>query len=162
MAVRFQFSKRFIALAAALALAITMFFAPLAKKAEASVSWGQEVTEVAKRHIGAPYKWGGTTPKGFDASGFTQYVFQKSAAKITLPRSSKDQYAAGKPVAKKDLKEGDLVFFNTNGKDVSFVGIYLGKNQFIAVTTSKGVSIQSMDLKYWKDSYVGAKRVLKQ
>ena len=162
MAVRFQMSRKFIMWGAVLALTISMFFAPLAKKAEASVSWGQEVTEFAKKYLGTPYKWSGTTPKGFDASGYTQYVYKKSAANINLPRTSKDQYKAGKSVTKKNLKEGDLVFFNTDGKGVSFVGIYLGKNKFIAATTSKGVSIQSMDLKYWKDRYVGAKRVLKQ
>ncbi|WP_084374884.1 C40 family peptidase [Neobacillus soli] len=55
-----------------------------------------------------------------------------------------------------------MVFFNTNGKDVSFVGIYLGNNKFITVSVSKGVSIQPLDTKYWKDRYVGAKRVLKE
>ncbi|MFC3885451.1 C40 family peptidase [Bacillus songklensis] len=59
----------------------------------------------------------------------------------------KDHYKAGKAVAKKDIREGDLVFFNTNGKGVSFVGISLG-------------SVQSLNTKYWKNSYVGAKRVL--
>ncbi|WP_043933400.1 C40 family peptidase [Bacillus sp. EB01] len=162
MAVRFQVSKGLIVWGVILALVVSMFAVPFTKKAEASVSWGQEVTEVAKRYIGTPYKWGGTTPKGFDASGYTQFVYKKSAAKISLPRTSKDQYKIGKAVAKKNLKEGDLVFFNTDGKGVSFVGIYLGKNKFIAVTVSKGVSIQSMDSKYWKDRYVGAKRVLKQ
>ncbi|OCA85517.1 hypothetical protein A8F94_11550 [Bacillus sp. FJAT-27225] len=162
MAVRLHVSKGFIVWGVIFALVLSLFAGVFTKKAEASVSWGQEVTEVAKRYSGTPYKWGGTTAKGFDASGFTQFVYKKSAAKITLPRSSKDQYKVGKAVAKKNLKEGDLVFFNTDGKGVSFAGIYLGKNKFIAVTVNKGVSIQSMDTKYWKDRYVGAKRVLKQ
>ncbi|WP_082306975.1 C40 family peptidase [Bacillus sp. FJAT-27245] len=162
MAVRFQSAKGFVLLGAVLALALSMIFAPFAKKAEASVSWGQEVSEVAKRHIGTPFKWGGTSSTGFDASGFTQFVYKKSAAKLSLPRTSADQYKTGKAIPKKDLKEGDLVFFNTNGKDVSCVGIFLGKNKFITVTSSKGVSVQSMDTAYWKDRYVGAKRVLKQ
>jgi murein DD-endopeptidase len=144
----------------ALSLAFSFVLTPI-PQAEASVSWGQEVTEVAKRYVGTPYKWGGTTPKGFDASGFTQYVFKKSAAKISLPRTVKDQYKTGKAVQRKELKEGDLVFFNTNNKNVSFVGIYLGKNTFIASTT-KGVRIQDLNLKYWNDRYAGAKRVLKQ
>ncbi|WP_316569540.1 C40 family peptidase [Neobacillus sp. YIM B06451] len=162
MAIRIQFTKSFILLGLVLALALSMVFASFGKKAEASVSWGQEVTEEAKRYIGSPYKWGGTATKGFDASGYTQFVYKKSAAKISLPRTSKDQYKAGKTIATKNLKEGDLVFFNTNGKDVSSVGIYLGKNKFITVTPSKGVSIQSLDTTYWKDRYVGAKRFLEQ
>ncbi|MBT2659122.1 C40 family peptidase [Bacillus sp. ISL-18] len=144
-----------------LALAMAFLFTPFLHKAQASTSWGQEVTAVAKRYVGTPFKWAGATPKGFDASGYTQYIFYKSAAKLKLPHSSKDQYKLGKPVVKSNLKEGDLVFFNTNGKDISFVGIYLGNNKFIAAT-SKGVSIQSLTLKYWKDRYVGAKRVLKE
>ena len=142
------------------AMVMALLFSPFLNKAEASVSWGQEVTEVAKRFMGVKYTAGGTTPKGFDASGFTKYVYKESAAKINLPRTAKDQYKVGTAVKQQDIREGDLVFFNTNGKDVSFVGIALNKESFIGVTVNKGVSIQSLKTKYWKDSYVGAKRVL--
>lgn len=154
-------NRRIVALLTSFAVAFGLLFS-FFHKAEASVSWGQEVTEVAKRYIGTPYKWNGNTPKAFDASGFTQYIFKTSAAKIKLPHSSKEQYKLGKPVKKGQWKEGDLVFFNTSGKGVSFVGIYMYGGKFIGVTVSKGVSIESMDSKYWKDRYVGAKRVLKQ
>lgn len=147
---------------AILALAMAFIFSPVVQKADASVSWGQEVTEFGKRLIGEPYKWGGNTPKGFDASGYTQYVFKNSALKMNLPHSSKEQYKIGTSVKQNDLKEGDLVFFNTNGKGVSFVGIYVSKGQFLAVTVNKGVCLQSLSTKYWKDRYVGAKRVIKK
>ncbi|MEH7883902.1 C40 family peptidase [Bacillus sp. JJ1609] len=153
--------SRWMVIGLSLLALLAAMFAPMTNKAEASVSWGQEVTEVAKRYMGVKYKTAGTTPKGFDASGFTQFVFDQSAADIKLPRTSKEQYKAGKAVNKKDIKEGDLVFFNTNGKGVSFVGIALSKDKFIAVTLSKGVSINSMNTTYWKDRYVGARRVLK-
>lgn len=153
-------SKRIMATFSILTLAMTFLFSPFLQKADASVSWGQEVTEVGKLYLGKPYKWGGTTPKGFDASGYTQYIFKTSAAKISLPPSSKQQFKLGKAIKQKDLKEGDLVFFNIDGKGVSFVGIYLDNNQFLAVTVNKGVSYQSLSSKYWKDRYVGAKRVL--
>jgi murein DD-endopeptidase len=162
MSQSFRLQKSVYAVLAALALAVALLFSPFVHKAEASVSWGQEVTAVGKLYLGTPYKWGGTTTKGFDASGYTQFVFKNSAAKMNLARTAKDQYKAGKAVAKKNLKEGDLVFFNTSGKGVSFVGIYLENNKFIAVTVSKGVSIQSLNTAYWKDHYVGAKRVLKE
>lgn len=158
----FRLRKSLLAVLTTLGLAVALLFSPFVHKAEASVSWGQEVTAVGKLFMGSPYKWGGTSSKGFDASGYTQYVFKNSAAKMTLPRTAKDQYKVGKAVLKKNLKEGDLVFFQTSGKGVSFVGIYLGDNKFIAVTVSKGVSIQSLNTKYWKDHYVGAKRVLKE
>lgn len=154
-------TKRFIIGLVIFALATLTYLGTMLPKAEASVSWGQEVTAVANNYKGVKYKWGGKSPKeGFDASGFTQFVYDYSAADLKLPRTSADQYKAGKAVSKKNLQEGDLVFFNTNGKGVSFVGIYLEKGKFIAVTVSKGVSIQSMDSKYWKTKYVGAKRVL--
>jgi murein DD-endopeptidase len=154
-------TKRFFIGLGLFAMAAMVYLGIVQQKAEASVSWGQEVTEVAKLYKGVKYKWGGKTPKqGFDASGYTQFIYDDSAADIKLPRTSKEQYKVGKAVGKKDLIEGDLVFFNTNGKGVSFVGIYLEKGNFIAATVSKGVSIQNMDSKYWKTKYVGAKRVL--
>ncbi|WP_419884019.1 C40 family peptidase [Peribacillus sp. B-H-3] len=128
--------------------------------AKASPSPGQEVAAAAGLLKGKPFKWGGTAPSGFDASGFTQYVFSHSYAKLKLPRTVKDQYKIGAPVQKNELKEGDLVFFKIDGKKVSFVGIFLGNNQFIAAA-SKGVRIQSLSLKYYSDRYAGAKRVLK-
>jgi cell wall-associated NlpC family hydrolase len=157
-----RLSKGFLAGLTTLVLAVAFLFSPFMQKAEASVSWGQEATAFANQFIGKDYKWGGNTPKGFDASGFTQYIFKNSVAKMNLPHSSKEQFKLGKVVVKKNLKEGDLVFFNTNGKGVSFVGIYLENNKFMAVTVSQGVSIQSLNTKYWKDRYVGAKRVLKE
>lgn len=160
MTASFRLPKLVLVGASILAMVMALFFSPFQHKAEASVSWGQEVTEVAKRFIGVKYAAGGTTPKGFDASGFTKYIFKESAAKINLPRTSKEQYKVGTAVNRQDIREGDLVFFKTNGKDVSFVGIALNNESFIAVTVNKGVSIQSLKTKYWKDCYFGAKRVL--
>lgn len=155
-----RWSKYLLVGVSIIAMVMALLFSPFLNKAEASVSWGQEVTEVAKRFMGVKYAAGGTTPKGFDASGFTKYVYKESAAKVNLPRTVKDQYKVGTAIKQQDIREGDLVFFNTNGKDVSFVGIALNKDSFIAVTVNKGISIQSMKTNYWKDRYVGAKRVL--
>ncbi len=128
--------------------------------ANASPSYDQEVTATAKHFVGTPYKWGGTTPKGFDASGYTQYVYKHSAVNMNLPRTSAEQYKTGTAVKKENLKQGDIVFFKTDGKKVSFSGIYLGNSEFVGAT-SKGVRIQSLKTKYWKAAYTGAKRVLK-
>lgn len=106
---------------------------------------------------GTPYLWGGSTPTGFDCSGFVQYVFAKNA--ITLPRISKEQYAVGTPVEFSSLQPGDLVFFSINSDGVvSHDGIYIGNNQFINSSSSKGVTIYTMGT-YWKSVYVGARRV---
>ena len=114
----------------------------------------------AKQYLGVKYVYGGTTPKGFDCSGFVQYVFEKHKKK--LPRTADVQYRAGKPVSKiKDLQPGDLVFFATGKpKDVNHVGIYIGKDQFINAQTSKGVAIAKLTDSYWKTAYIGARRAL--
>lgn len=108
--------------------------------------------------LGTKYKYGGNTEKGFDCSGFTQYVF--NAFGIDLPRASKGQADIGVKVAKKDLRKGDLVFFNTNGKGISHVGIYLGNGQFAHSSTRKGVTIEKMSNKYYVNRYVTARRIL--
>lgn len=117
----------------------------------------QGIVSNAQSLIGAPYLWGGSTPSGFDCSGYTQYVFKMNG--ITLPRTSTEQYAVGIPVDFGKLQPGDLVYFNfVQGQLVSHVGIYLGNNQFISATTSKGVVIYSFS-PYWMNAYVGARRV---
>ena len=142
-------------------LALLGFIFGQAANASASINYGEEVSEEAKRYVGDPYKWGGTTPKGFDASGFTQYVYKTAATKMTIPRTSASQYKIGKAVKQNELKQGDLVFYATGQKGkVSFVGIYNGNGKFTGVT-SKGVKVVKMSDKYWKERYIGAKRVIK-
>ncbi|WHY74719.1 NlpC/P60 family protein [Fictibacillus enclensis] len=114
------------------------------------------IVSTAKQYIGVPYVWGGTSPSGFDCSGYVYYVFNKSAG-ITLPRTTAEMYKQGTKVT--TLKTGDLVFFTTYTTGASHVGIYIGNNQFISATSSSGVSIVSMDNSYWKARYLGAKRI---
>jgi cell wall-associated NlpC family hydrolase len=132
-------------------------YGPLTQQALTRTLKTPKILSTAQIYLGTPYLWGGSTPSGFDCSGFTQFVFAKNG--INLPRISRDQYNVGTPVAFNDLQPGDLVFFSfTSNGQVSHVGIYLGDNQFISATTSKGVIISSFS-PYWKNAYVGAKRV---
>ncbi|MFK2825555.1 C40 family peptidase [Bacillus sp. B190/17] len=160
MSMTVSFPKWVVTVLSTLALLAAFTFSQ-ASSASASINYGEEVSESAKRYVGTPYKWGGTTPNGFDASGFTQYVYKTAATKMTIPRTSASQYHTGKAVKQSELKQGDLVFYATGQKGkVSFVGIYNGNGTFTGAT-SKGVKVVKMSDKYWKDRYVGAKRVIK-
>lgn len=125
---------------------------------------GQEVVTFAQKYIDTDYKYGGVTEDGFDASGFTKFVYKNSDAKIILERSVAAQFKQGQAIGSKSLKAGDLVFFKTDGKTdgktASLVGIYIGNRDFIASTT-KGVRVQSLNTAYYKKAYLGAKRMLK-
>lgn len=101
---------------------------------------------IAKKYIGVPYLYGGSTTKAFDCSGYTSYVFRQIGK--SLPRSSSGQYANATKVS--NPQPGDLVFFS-NGKNgrVDHVGIYLGGGQFIGAQTSTGVAIARLDSGYW-------------
>ena len=114
------------------------------------------IINTAKSYIGVPYLWGGTTPKGFDCSGFAQFVFAKNG--ITLQRVSEDQAKNGNAVSYSNLQPGDLMFFsmNENG-DVSHVGIYLGNGQFIG-SEAAGVRVVTLD-SWWQARFVIARRV---
>ena len=101
---------------------------------------------------------GGTSLAGFDCSGFTSYVYKNLG--LTLPRTSQAQFKTGTAVSKTNLREGDLVFFNTSGRGVSHVGIYVGNGKFSHSSSSRGVTITSLSDSYWSKRYVGAKRVM--
>jgi hypothetical protein len=118
-----------------------------------------QLLPIAKKFIGVPYAWGGTSPSGFDCSGYISFVYKQLG--IDLPRISKDMAKSGEPVKRSQLRVGDLVFFNTYGSDISHAGIYIGNNQFIHSQDGKGVSISLLnDPFYWSKRYVGATRVL--
>ena len=140
-------------------IALLLVLAPFADQADASSGVdSKQLVSAANNVMGVKYMRGGTTSKGFDCSGFVGYVFKQVG--LSVPRTSAGMYATGNSVAKKNLQSGDLVFFNTSGKGVSHVGVYIGGGKFVHSSSSKGVSISKInDPYYWGSKYVGAKRV---
>ncbi|MDT8413172.1 MAG: NlpC/P60 family protein [Vicingaceae bacterium] len=98
--------------------------------------------------VGVKYKYGGTTKKGVDCSGFTNLLYN-NVFKKELPRSSSDIAAVAKSVSKKELSEGDFVFFSIRSNKVDHVGIYLANNRFVHASTSKGVIISNLEHPYY-------------
>lgn len=140
------------------AIVFVLSFTSIIGQAEASSSDSASISETASDLVGIRYAYGGTTTAGFDCSGYVNYVFTQHG--IKLSRTSSGMYASGTKVDKSDLAEGDLVFFNTSGKGVSHVGIYVGDGKFAHASTSKGVRIDELnDPYYWGKRYVGAKRI---
>ena len=121
-----------------------------------------EIVGTAKRFIGTPYRWGGTSAdEGFDCSGLTMVVYQLNGLK--LPRSSRQQYRAGIPIGRNELLHGDLVFFATSGgRRISHVGIYVGKGKFIhAPGRGKKIRTDRLTRRYYKTRYMGARTYLR-
>ena len=115
---------------------------------------GSSVVSYAKQFLGCKYVYGGTTTSGFDCSGFTQFVYKHFGVKLN--RTAAAQYSNGTAVT--SLQAGDLVMFGKSG--INHVGIYIGGNTFIhAENPSKGVTTTSLSSSYYKNNYVGARRI---
>ena len=129
--------------------------------AENSSGSGRKLVRVAQKYRGAKYKSGGASPKGFDCSGFTWYVYKK-AADIDISRGVEEQWRRGRSVARGKLKPGDLVFFkNTFERGLSHVGIFVRKDEFVHAENEKtGVVISSLESDYYRKHYAGARRLL--
>ncbi len=123
-----------------------------------SNSASSKIVAKAKQYLGVPYKWGGTTPSGFDCSGFVYYVLRSCGYNVS--RTMTTMYSQGTPVAKSNLQPGDVVFFqNTYKAGLSHVGIYVGDGQFIhAPSSGKVVSYSNLYTDYYIAHYYGAVR----
>ena len=128
--------------------------------AETETRAGQTIVETAMKYLGCPYVYGGTSPSGFDCSGFVQYVYNECGISVT--RTAASIYASdGVAVDKSALEPGDVLCFSNSSEAVGHVGIYIGNGQFIhASTSSTGVIISPLDMDYWVRNYVGAKRIV--
>lgn len=118
------------------------------------------IRQTGKQYIGVPYVWGGSSPRGFDCSGFTQYVFRKNG--YSLHRSALQQLQDGVIIAKEDLQCGDLIFFTGtvhSGSYASHIGIYIGNGQMIHAG-SKGIAVVDFNAAYYQRHFLCARRVI--
>jgi hypothetical protein len=121
----------------------------------------EELIKTARRFIGVPYLWGGTSPDaGFDCSGLAMAVYQLNG--LDLPRVSREQFEAGDPIEEKKLEKGDLVFFSSSGTGkISHVGIYAGNGHFIhAPGRGKTIRTDNLSHAYYRRHYQGGRSYL--
>lgn len=118
---------------------------------------GSTTVETARQYIGCKYVYGGSTPSGFDCSGFTSYVYKQHG--VTLNRTAAGQYSNGVAVDRSNLQPGDLVMFGKSG--INHVGIYVGGGMMVhAANPSRGVTTDTINAGYYNNNYVGARRVM--
>ena len=119
---------------------------------------GYLAAALARDQVGVPYRYGGSSPSGFDCSGLVQYVYGKLG--VSLPRKSRDMAGMGHQVSIHDLLPGDLVFFRINRRRVSHVGIYIGNNEFVHATKSgHPVRKDNITKPWWQEGFVVGRRI---
>jgi cell wall-associated NlpC family hydrolase len=120
---------------------------------------GASIAAQARGYTGVAYRSGGSTPSGFDCSGFVQYLFGQVG--IALPRTAESQFGVGGELRPRDIEPGDLVFFRTDGHRVSHVGIATGDGAFIHAPNARSrVRIDRLDAEYWDRRFAGARRIV--
>jgi cell wall-associated NlpC family hydrolase len=130
-------------------------FAPVLK----STTGFQNLFSDIKQYLGIHYRFGGTTPAGFDCSGFVRYMFNKSLD-IELPHSSREMATMGTRVDRSELRPGDLVFFGSSKNRINHVGIFIGDNTFIHSSRSKGITRDTLSESYYNKRFATAVRIL--
>lgn len=120
---------------------------------------GRVVVDRARSFSGTAYRAGGSTPEGFDCSGFVQYLYGQLG--IALPRTASEQFEVGRKIDVDRLAPGDLVFFRTEGRRVTHVGVAVGDGTFIHAPNARSrVRTDRLDARYWDTRYAGARRLV--
>lgn len=119
---------------------------------------GRRAAQQALQLVGAPYRYGGNTPRGFDCSGLVHYSYARAGAGI--PRTTRGQRMHSRRLSSKQLRAGDLLFFNQEGKRASHVALYVGNNRFVhAPSSGKAVQLSTLANPYWRRHLLDARRL---
>jgi len=125
---------------------------PVAGKYPATGRVGEMAAAIAMDQVGVPYRYGGSTPSGFDCSGLVQYSYSQ-AGKL-MPRTTGQLWSSTQAVGRRELRVGDLLFFNIDGK-MSHVGLYLGGRRFVhAPSSGRTVTVASLDSSFYKKAFI--------
>lgn len=122
----------------------------------APVGAGDRAASAALQQVGKPYRYGGSSPSGFDCSGLVHFAY--ASVGVSVPRTTAGQWAELAPVSQREVRTGDLLFFNIDGR-MSHVGLYIGDGKFVhAPSSGKQVSIETLDSRFYSRAFIRAGR----
>ena len=131
---------------------------PVATSGTSLPADGYSIAGTALGLRGAPYRNGGSDPRGFDCSGLIEYVYSQHG--IAVPRTVEELHDAGRDVPTQDMQPGDLVFFDTTGRGPSHVGMSIGGDEFVHAPSGAGiVRVERLGAAYWAQRFIGVKRL---
>ena len=131
---------------------------PVATSGTSLPADGYSIAGTALGLRGAPYRNGGSDPRGFDCSGLIEYVYSQHG--IAVPRTVEELHNAGRDVPTQDIQAGDLVFFDTTGRGPSHVGMSIGGDEFVHAPSGAGVvRVERLGAAYWAQRFIGVKRL---
>lgn len=131
-------------------------YSPPVQERASRTTLGERAASIALQQVGVPYRYGGTSPSGFDCSGLVHYSYSRAGGSV--PRTTGQLWDSTTGVARADLRPGDLIFFSIDGK-MQHVGMYVGGNEFVhAPSSGKQVSVASLSTAYYNRGFLRAGR----
>jgi cell wall-associated NlpC family hydrolase len=122
--------------------------------------WTARLHRVIESYLDTPYRWGGEDRGGIDCSGLVVVVYRQALG-LSLPHDTDELYALGKRIGYGGIRFGDLVFFAEQGDTPTHIGVALGKDRFVHASSERGVIISSLETVYFRERFVGARRIMK-